>query len=109
MANTSITFYSTTARNLNATGDDVVNVVRNTSTNSTFFNVTGLLPGTTYELTVVAVSLVSDIIAKGQASDPVVRTTEVTGNNNIIYDTVTVPKIWGITTCLGNKQKVGSS
>ena len=79
MANTLITFYSTTVRNLNATGDAVVTVVRNTTSNSTFFNVTGLLPGTTYELTVVAVSQGGDIFAESQASDSIQVMTRITG------------------------------
>ena len=37
----------------NIMNDDIIQV--NTTTNVTFYNVTGLLPGTTYELTVVAV------------------------------------------------------
>ena len=42
---------------------------------------TGLLPGTTYELTVhvVAVSQGGDVIAKSQASEPVINTTGFTG------------------------------
>ena len=40
---------------------------------------TGLLPGTTYELTVVAVSQGGDVVARGQPSDPIVDTTSVTG------------------------------
>ena len=37
----------------NSMNDDIIQV--NTTTNVTFYNVTGLLPCTTYELTVVAV------------------------------------------------------
>ena len=40
---------------------------------------TGLLPGTTYELTVVAVSQGGDVVAEGQASGPIINTTRVTG------------------------------
>ena len=51
-----------------------------TGNNDTFFNVTDLLPGTTYELTVVAVSRVGDVIAKSEVDDNfVVQRTEVTG------------------------------
>ena len=46
---------------------------------ATSYNVTGLLPGTTYELTVVAVSQGGNIIAEGQPSSPIVNTTGVTG------------------------------
>ena len=50
-----------------------------TISNETFFNVTGLLPGTTYELTVVAVSQGGNVIARSQPSDPIIDTTGVTG------------------------------
>ena len=43
-----------------------------------FFNVTGLLPGTTYELTVVAVSQGDDVIAQSQPSVSVQGTTAAT-------------------------------
>ena len=79
VADSPITFYSIKARNLNATGGVNGIVVRNTTTNSTFFNVTGLLPGTTYELTVVAVSQGGDILAESQASDSLPIVTKVTG------------------------------
>ena len=46
--------------------------------NVTFFNVTGLLPGTTYELTVVAVSIVRDVVARSQPSNLIQRTTALT-------------------------------
>ena len=54
-------------------------MITNTITNDTFFNVTGLLPGTTYELTVVAVSQGGNIVAESQASGPIMDTTRVTG------------------------------
>ena len=72
-----ISYYVITATNLNDTTAEVLK--RNTTTNSTFFNVTGLLPGTTYELTVAAVSQGGSVIAMGEPSDPVVRTTGFTG------------------------------
>ena len=71
-----ISYYLINAHNLNSTGGMVV---ANTTNNATFFNVTGLLPGTTYELTVVAVSQGGGIVAMSQASDPVIDTTGVTG------------------------------
>ena len=79
MVDSPITFYSIRARNLNSTGgvDDIV--VRNTTTNATLYMVTGLLPGTTYELTVVAVSQGGDIFAVSEPSDPQTATTDVTG------------------------------
>ena len=54
----------------------------NTSTNATFFNVTGLFPGTTYELTVVAVSQGGDAVTTSEAgmrSNSVTTTTGFTG------------------------------
>ena len=50
-----ISYYMIRACNLNSTGE-VDKVIVNIITDETSFNVTGLLPGTTYELTVVAVS-----------------------------------------------------
>ena len=76
-----ISFYTIIAHNLNNTSgmDDIV--IRNTTNNSTLFNVTGLFPGTTYELTVVAVSQGGDIIAKSQPSEPATHTTGLTGES----------------------------
>ena len=68
--------------NLNNTAR-VDKIVTNTSSNITSFNVTGILPGTTYLLTVVAVSQGGDIVAVSQASDPVVDSTDVTGQPSI--------------------------
>ena len=79
VADSPITFYSIKASNLNATGGMDGIVITNTTTNSTFFNVTGLLPGTTYELNVVAVSQGGNIFAESQASDSILITTKVTG------------------------------
>ena len=74
--NSSVSYHLISARSLNDTGRDLVT---NTSTNNTFFSVTSLLPGTTYELTVVAVSQGGDIIAESQASESVISTTGFTG------------------------------
>ena len=63
-----ISRYEITARPANV---DIAMVTVTTTNNSTFFNVTGLLPGTTYDLTVVAVSQGGDVIARSQESDPV--------------------------------------
>ena len=81
--NSPVSFYTVNARNLNSTGGMDEVVVRNTSTNATFFNVTGLLPGTTYELTVVAVSQGGDIVATSPPSNTVIGTTDVTGQFQI--------------------------
>ena len=54
-------------------------VSTSTISNETFYNVTGLLPGTSYELTVVAVSQGGDVVAKSLAREPIVNTTGVTG------------------------------
>ena len=61
MAASPISHYETIAREMDGKG--VVTVT--TFTSSTFLNVTGLLPGTTYNLTVVAVSEGGDVIAIG--------------------------------------------
>ena len=74
-----ISFYTINARSLNSSRGMDALVVTNTSTNATFFNVTGLLPGTTYELTVVAVSQGGDVVATSELSVPIVVTTELTG------------------------------
>ena len=67
------------ACNLNNTQSEGDKVITNTISNETFYSVTGLLPGTTYELSVVAVSQGGDIIALSQASIPIIYTTGVTG------------------------------
>ena len=79
MFDSPISFYTVNAHNLNSSGGLDELVVTNTSTNATFFNVTGLLPGTTYELTVVAVSQGGDIIAVSEPSNPRIQTTGQTG------------------------------
>ena len=81
--NSPVSFYTVNARNLNSTGGMDEVVVRNTSTNATYFNVTGLLPGTTYELTVVAVSQGGEIVATSLPSNTVIGTTDVTGRFQI--------------------------
>ena len=54
-------------------------VTVSTMSSVTAFNATGLLPGTAYELSVVAVSQGGDVIAKSPESEPAQATTEVTG------------------------------
>ena len=54
-------------------------LIRNTTIDIRVFNITGLLPGTTYELTVVAVSQGGNVAATSEPSDPVVHTTGLTG------------------------------
>ena len=78
MFDSPISFYTINARNLNSSGGMDKLVVTNTSTNATFFNVTGLLPGTTYELTVVAVSQGGGIVAKSDSAS-IVQRTKLTG------------------------------
>ena len=73
-----ISYYLIRACNVNSSAE-IDMVTTNTMSNKTFFNVTGLLPGTTYELTVVAVSQGGDVVARSQPSDPIVDTTGVTG------------------------------
>ena len=89
-ADSPISYYLISAHNVDRTrlsGTDEV-VVANTTNNTTFFNVTGLLPGTTYDLTVVAVSLGGDVIAKSVPSHPVRTTTRVTGWTVVKYQTL---------------------
>ena len=74
-----ISYYLIRACKHNSTQTELDKVVTNTITNDTFYNVTGLLPGTTYELTVVAVSQGGNVVAKSQASEPIVDITAVTG------------------------------
>ena len=83
-----ITFYSITAHHPNATGDDTV--IRNTTTSATSFNVTDLLPGTSYELTVVAVSQGGDVFATSQPSESVRATTGFVGQCYILAITLTL-------------------
>ena len=73
-----ISYYSIRVCNLNSSAENS-KIIFNTITNATSSYVTGLLPGTTYELTVVAVSQGGDVVARSQPSDPIVDTTEVTG------------------------------
>ena len=80
-ADSPISHYEVTAREVGGRG--VVTLA--TSTPATFFNVTGLLPGTTYELTVVAVSEGGDVIARSPESASVVHTTTFTGTF-IVYE-----------------------
>ena len=70
-----VSYYLVNASSLN----NVAIIEFNTTTNITSFNVTGLLPGTTYELTVMAVSQGGDVIARSQASHSLTATTTVTG------------------------------
>ena len=63
---------------MNSIADDILQV--NTTHDVTFYNVTGLLPGTAYELTVVAVYTVGGAnVAMSQASSSVTATTGFTG------------------------------
>ena len=73
-----ISYYKIRACNLNSSAENN-KVTTNTITNDTFYNVTGLVPGTTYELTVVAVSQGGNIVAESQPSGPIINTTGVTG------------------------------
>ena len=75
--------YLINANNPNSTDD-----IKKANTTNTFFNVTGLLPGTTYELTVVAVYEGSggENVAMSQPSNSAITTTEFTGmvlNSNL--------------------------
>ena len=75
MADSPISHYEVIAREMDGQG-----VATMTTPNAaTFFNVTGLLPGTAYELTVVAVSEGGDVIARSPESSSVLLTTRFTG------------------------------
>ena len=80
MADSLISHYQIRACNLNSSAEsNNLKATTNMITNDTFYNVTGLVPGTTYELTVVAVSQGGNIIAESQPSGPIINTTGVTG------------------------------
>ena len=68
--------YSISAHNLNGSSGIVV---ANTTSNATIFTVENLLPGTTYELIVVAVSQGGNVMAESDPSDSIIDTTGVTG------------------------------
>ena len=70
-----ISRYEILAREVNGSG--LVNVT--TGNNSTFFNVTGLLPATTYSLSIVAVAEGGDVVARGNESESSQSTTGLTG------------------------------
>jgi hypothetical protein len=75
MANSPISRYQIIGREVGGAGI----VVENTTTNATFFNITGLLPATTYSFTVVAISEGGDVIATSQESMAMQDTTGFTG------------------------------
>ena len=70
-----ISRYEVLAREVNGSG--LVNVT--TGDDSDSFNVTGLLPATTYSLSVVAVAEGGGIVARGNESEPSQGTTGLTG------------------------------
>ena len=76
-----ILYYVLNVKNVNGTTCGIKQV--NTTNNATFFNVTGLLPGTTYELTVAAAFNVSNenttTIFMSQLSSFMTATTGFTG------------------------------
>ena len=76
-----VLYYIINADNLNSSGGDNNMTQVNTTNNAEFVNVTDLLPGTTYELTVVAVSedIIMETVSMSQPSSSVVTTTGFTG------------------------------
>ena len=74
-----ISYYLISVNNLNGTGGMDNTFIRNTTTDERDFNITGLLPGTTYQLIVVAVSQGGNIVATSEASESVTCTTGLTG------------------------------
>lgn len=76
VADSPISCYEITARSLDSsTGKVTVS----TMSSVTSYNVTGLLPGTTYEFTVVAVSEGGDVIARSLESESLQKITDITG------------------------------
>lgn len=71
-------FYFISIENLNSS-IDVSEVVLNATNNATSFNVTGLLPGTTYELTLVVVCTETNTFNTSNVSTVVIRMTGLTG------------------------------
>ena len=70
-----ISRYEILAREVDGSG--LVNVT--TDNNSTLFNMTGLLPATTYNFSVVAVAEGGDVVVRSVESEPQEDTTGVTG------------------------------
>ena len=68
MAHSPISYYEIIARAVDSS--EIIST--KTDTNVTIFNITGLLPGTAYELTVVAVSEGGDVTARSPESDSAV-------------------------------------
>ena len=81
----SIIFHFISVQNLNSSVD-TGEVVINATNNATSFNVTGLLPGTTYAVTVSVVAVCNDYntIATRNFNNTVIRTTLLTGLKLII-------------------------
>ena len=83
MADSPISRYQIIGREVSGAGM----VIENTTTNATFFNITGLLPATTYSFTIVAISEGGDIIATSPESLAIQDTTRVTGMYVCMYNT----------------------
>ena len=75
MADSPISRYQIIGREVGGQGV----VTENTTTNATFFNITGLLPATSYSFTVVAISEGGDVIAVSAESPEIQDTTGFTG------------------------------
>ena len=71
-----ISRYEVIARQID--NDSAMPVNISTADNNTFINVTGLLPGTAYNLTVVAVVEGGGVIARSEESDPLGNITTTT-------------------------------
>ena len=81
MADSPISHYEIIACAVNS----LIGVVTVSTVSSvTLFNVVGLLPATTYMLTVVAISEGGEVIARSPESESVQATTEVTGTCSIV-------------------------
>ena len=88
MADSPISRYQIIGREVGGQGV----VTENTTTNATFFNITGLLPATTYSFTVVAISEGGDVIAVSPEGPEIQATTGFTG----VCECVHVILLWHV-------------
>ena len=77
--NSPIIYYLINVTCIGQAGPGVILEVHDTAAIVNLYNVTGLLPGTTYELTVVAVSQGGNVIAKSRPSNAEIITTKLSG------------------------------
>ena len=80
MAHSPISYYEIIARVIDSGGI----MIAETTTNETFFNVTDLIPNTSYELIVVAVSEEGNITARSAESGFIETSTDITGTSKLM-------------------------